>query len=160
MAKKIGNKVMNFLGFTDDFDEIEEAKELEELEKEYNEQQDDIDNVFKYASKNKANSKVVSIHSAQPAKILIIKPSHYNDAVEICDNLKNRKICVINMKSIESGIAQRLIDFIAGSCYALGGTLEEVEKGVYVMSPSNIEVDNELKSEIKSNGMLNWKKYD
>ncbi|WP_461204329.1 cell division protein SepF [Clostridium sp. DL1XJH146] len=160
MAKKIGNKMMNFLGFTDDFDEIEEAKDLEDFEKDYNEENNDIDNVFKYASKSKGNNKVVSIHSAQSTKILIIKPSHYNDAVEICDNLKNRKICVINMKSIESGIAQRLIDFIAGSCYALGGSLEEVEKGVYVMSPSNIEVDNEFKADIKTNGMLNWKKYD
>ncbi|GAA0177251.1 cell division protein SepF [Clostridium sediminicola] len=158
MSAKIFDKVKDYLGFSDEYDEIEEFEE-EAISK-----TDDVSNMFDYANSNsmnaniKQNSKVVSIHSAQSTKVVIIKPTHYNEAVEICDNLKNRKICLINMSSIESSIAQRLLDFIAGASYALGGVLEEVNKGVFVLSPSNVEVSSELKSELKNKGILNWNK--
>ena len=118
--------------------------------------------MINYANANKGvsrtASKVVSLHTTQDTKIVIIKPTHYNDSVEICDNLKERKVSLINLTALESSTAQRLLDFIAGASYALEGVLEEVNKGVYVLSPSNVEVSNELKSELKNKGILNWSK--
>ena len=32
------------------------------------------------------------------------------------------------------------------------------EKGVYIISPSNIEVNNELKNKLSSKGIFNWNK--
>jgi cell division inhibitor SepF len=148
--------VKGFLGFSDEYDEIEE------YEDEINEKQNDVSNMMNYAGSYKgaarSASKVVSLHTAPETKIVIIKPTHYNDSVEICDNLKDRKISLINLTALEYPTAQRLLDFISGACYALEGMLEEVNKGVYVLSPSNIEVSNELKSELKNKGILNWNK--
>ena len=72
--------------------------------------------------------------------------------------LKSRKIVLVNTTALETRIAQRLLDFISGSCFALGGELQEVEKGVYILSPSNVEVTNELKTELSSKAMFNWTK--
>ena len=80
----------------------------------------------------------------------------YDDAMEICDSLKNRKIVVINTSAIENKIAQRLLDFVSGSCYALGGELQEISKGVYLLSPSNVEVTSELKNELSSKALFNF----
>ncbi|KYH29784.1 MULTISPECIES: cell division protein SepF [Clostridium] len=153
MAGKMINKVMGFLGLE------EEVEEIEEIENEDIEQEEQIDNVFNVAASRKSkNGKVVSIHTTASAKILIVKPTDYDEAIEICDNLKNRKIIVVNMTKLEGKIAQRLLDFMGGASYALGGSLEEVEKGVYIISPSNVEISNELKNELSSKGILSWTK--
>lgn len=151
MAGRIVNKVMDFLGLEEEVDEIEEVSN-EEIEK----NDEEIENVFNHTNSKKQKGKVVSIHTASSSKILIVKPSDYDEAIEICDNLKSRKILVINMTSLESKIAQRLLDFMAGASYALGGSLEEIEKGVYIISPSNVEMSNELKNELSTKGLLNW----
>jgi cell division inhibitor SepF len=89
---------------------------------------------------------------------MIIKPTVFEEVTDICDDLKNRKIVVVNTTSMDPKVAQRLLDFMGGASYALGGELQEVEKGVYILSPSNVEVTNELKNELSSRGLFNWTK--
>ncbi|WP_019278519.1 cell division protein SepF, partial [Clostridium botulinum] len=134
MAKKMLNKVMDFLGLEEEIDEIEEM-DNEAL----NEENEEIENIFDASNVRNQKGKVVSIHTAASTKVIILKPMDYDAAIEICDNLKARKIIVVNMTSLESKIAQRLLDFIAGASYALGGSLDEIDKGVYIISPSNVE---------------------
>ena len=101
-------------------------------------------------------NKVVSIHGGNQ-KVNIIKPSTFDEAPQICDSLKENKIVVVNTTGLEPKTAQRLLDFIAGATYALGGDLQEVEHGIYVLSPSMVEVTRELKEDTTAKGFLNWK---
>jgi cell division inhibitor SepF len=153
MCAKMINKMMGFLGLEEDI-EIEEDDVKEESMKE--EEVEQVESIF--ASSKKKQNNVVNIHTAASAKVVIIKPNDYDEAANICDNLRNRKIVVVNTTSLESKIAQRLLDFIGGACYALGGELQQVEKGVFILSPSNVEVSNDLKNELSSRGILNWTK--
>ncbi|SKA76974.1 cell division inhibitor SepF [Clostridium sp. USBA 49] len=153
MCAKMINKMMGFLGLEEDLD-IEENQEQED-EKELID--DEVEKMFINNKKQNTN-KVVNIHTAASAKVVIIKPNDYDEAANICDNLKNRKIIVVNTTSLEPKIAQRLLDFIGGACYALNGELQQVEKGIYILSPSNVEVTNELKNELSSKGILSWSK--
>ncbi|MDZ5252797.1 cell division protein SepF [Clostridium sp. LIBA-8841] len=144
---KVVSKMKSFLGF-DEFEDEDEVMEEEEIMEE--------EEAFAPVLSSKKNGKVVNIHTANTAKLMITKPLVYDDATEICTALKNRKIVVINTTSLELRTAQRLIDFVGGACYALCGELQEVEKGVFIVSPSNVEVSNELKSELSNKGMFNW----
>ena len=145
---KVMNKVMGFLGMSD-----EDVAEIQETDNE--EENMDIESLM---SANKKQSKVVNIHTTSSVKVVIIKPEDFDEATTICDSLKSRKIVVVNTTSLEPKTGQRLLDFIGGACYALCGDLQQVEKGVYIISPSNIEVNNELKSELSSKGIFNWNK--
>lgn len=154
MCAKMINKMMGFLGLDEDV-EFDGRDESEEMYEDNN--GGDVESIFS-STKKPSNNKVVNIHTAASAKVVIIKPNDYDEAVNICDNLKNRKIVVVNTTALEAKIAQRLLDFIGGACYALSGELQQVEKGVYILSPSNVEVSNDLKSELSSKGILNWTK--
>ena len=46
----------------------------------------------------------------------------------ISDNLKSRKIIVVNTTALNLRTGQRLLDFVGGVCYALGGDLQQVKK--------------------------------
>jgi cell division inhibitor SepF len=149
MSGKVMNKMMGFLGLDEEIeDEVETSEGAEEFVED-----SEVEPLI-----SKRGSKVVSIKTATSAKVLIVKPSTYEEAAEICDELKNRKIVVVNTTKLENRIAQRLLDFVSGASYALGGSLEEVESGIYVVTPSNIEVSNELKNELNSKGIFNWTK--
>ena len=147
-------KVKGFL-FGEYDDDFEEYDEFEDGENEEKMGEEEIEPVLQ---NKRANNKVVNIHSSSSPKVNITKPVAYEEATEICDALKNRRIVVVNTSALETRIAQRLLDFISGSCYALGGELQEIEKGVYILSPSNVEVTNELKNELSSKALFNWTK--
>ncbi|MCM0650407.1 cell division protein SepF [Clostridium swellfunianum] len=153
MSAKMINKMMGFLGLEEDI-ELEENEEKDDIIRE--EEVAQVESIFTSSKKPKSN--VVNIHTAASAKVVIIKPNDYDEAANICDNLRNRKIVVVNTTSLEPKLAQRLLDFIGGACYALSGELQQVEKGVFILSPSNVEVSNDLKNELSSNGILNWNK--
>ena len=148
MASKVINKVMGFLGMAE-----EEEDEVQEMDNE-----DGNVDIESLMSANKKQSKVVNIHTSTSTKVVIIKPEDFDEATVISDNLKSRKIIVVNTTALEPRTGQRLLDFVGGVCYALGGDLQQVEKGVYIISPSNIEVNNELKNELSSKGIFNWNK--
>ena len=133
--------------YEDEFDDLEETEVEEEI-------QNEIEPII---STQKGN-KVVNIHTASTAKVMVTKPTNYDDAREIADAIKARKIVLINASTLETKVAQRLVDFISGSCYVLGATLQEIEQRVYLLSPSNVEVTNELKNELSSKALFNWNK--
>ncbi|MBL4931045.1 MULTISPECIES: cell division protein SepF [Clostridium] len=149
MAAKMVDKVKGLFGFGEYDDEYEDFEDDELM--------DEVEEVEPIIS-NKKSNKVVNIHTSSSAKVTIKKPTVYDDATEICEALKARRIVVINSTALETKIAQRLLDFVSGACFALAGELQEVEKGVYILSPSNVEVTNELKSELSSKGIFNWSK--
>lgn len=146
MAGKIVNKMMGILGLEDEAVDMDENEVNEEEE---------IEPVL---TSNVKGTKVVNIHTAISAKVVIIKPTTFDEATNIVDDVRNRKIVVVNTTSLEPRIAQRLLDFIGGASYALSGELKDVGKGIYILSPSNVEVTDELKSDLTNKGLFAWTK--
>lgn len=151
---KIMSSLKNMMGFEDEdlYDDYEE--ETEETEKQ--EEPKESYSIINRRKEMREQNKVVSIHGGNQ-KVNIIKPSTFDEAPQICDSLKENKIVVVNTTGLEPKTAQRLLDFIAGATYALGGDLQEVEHGIYVLSPSMVEVTRELKEDTTAKGFLNWK---
>lgn len=151
---KMLSSLKNMMGFEDEdlYDDYEEETE----EKETHEEPRESYSVINRRKEMREQNKVVSIHGGNQ-KVNIIKPSTFDEAPQICDNLKENKIVVVNTTGLEPRTAQRLLDFIAGATYALGGDLQEVEHGIYVLSPSMVDVTREIKEDSTVKGFLNWK---
>jgi len=152
MGKKKGSKFFNnMLGLHeeeyDEFDEFEEDEEDDERIKPIRTHK--ISNVVDIQSAG------ASISSSSP-RVFISKPGDFEEATVIVDNLKNKKIVVVNTNNIEGKVGQRLLDFISGATYALSAELQQIDKGVYLLSPSNVEVDSSLKNELSSKGMFSF----
>lgn len=141
-------KIKEIIGlneYDEEFDDIEENVE---------EEQDEIEPIIQSTH----GTKVVNIHSNSTAKIMVVKPTAYEDSRDIAEAVKSRKIVVINTNSLETKIAQRLVDFVSGAACVLNAELQEIEQRVYLLSPQNVEVTNELKSEISSKALFSWNK--
>lgn len=160
MSSNAFEKVKTFLGFGDEYDEDFENEDFEDVEESQEERKEEkIEPVISNGGKaSKNNNKVVNIHTSASAKVTITKPTVYDEAQDICDAVKNRRIVLINTTALEIRTAQRLLDFVSGACYALTGELQKIEKDVYLLTPSNVEVSNEFKSELGSKALFSWSK--
>ncbi|MEG2353559.1 MAG: cell division protein SepF [Clostridium sp.] len=144
MGKGFFDKIVNSL-VGEDVDEFENGEEVDEEVDEEGTEPIEIASV-------RRNNKVVNIHSNASTKIIIYKPEEFReDAMTICEHLKNRKIIVVNVYQIERTVAQRLLDYIGGASFVLGAEIQEVGKGIYIISPSNVEVSNSFKYELQQN---------
>lgn len=103
-------------------------------------------------------SKLVSINSRSSNRssnqVYVIKPQEFNEAQRVTDFLKEGRTIVINMEGIEVHAAQRIIDFIGGSCYALDGSLQAISANIFIAAPRNIDVSGDLRGEILNESTL------
>ena len=66
---------------------------------------------------------------------------------EIADHLKSRNSVVVNFKRVTNDQAKRIIDFLSGTLYAIGGDLQKIGEGIYLCTPKNIDVQGEITEE-------------
>lgn len=104
----------------------------------------------KVVRQNKTNagtSKVVSMNS-RGSEVYVIRPKEFNEAQDITDFLNEGKTIVINMEGIDLTLAQRIIDFVGGACYALDGSLQAISNNIFIAAPHDIMVTGDLREEI------------
>ncbi len=77
-------------------------------------------------------------------EVCVIKPSSFEDAREIAETLLADRTVILNMEGLELGLAQRIIDFISGSCYAIDGHLQKVSNYIFIVTPSNVDISGDL----------------
>ncbi|MBQ9277293.1 MAG: cell division protein SepF [Lachnospiraceae bacterium] len=82
------------------------------------------------------------------SEVYVIKPQEISESQTVADFLNAGKTIVINMEGLELAPAQRIIDFIGGACYAIGGTLQAISANIFIAAPSSIEVSGDLREEI------------
>ncbi len=73
-------------------------------------------------------------------KVIVIEPKSFDDAQQVANCLKEKRPVVINFENTEGEAAKRIIDFISGTTYALGGEIKKVGRNVFLCAPSNVNV--------------------
>ena len=73
-----------------------------------------------------------------------MEPRVYAEAQDIADQLKNRKAVVVNLQRIEHDQARRIVDFLSGTVYAIGGDIQKVGTDIFLCTPDNVEVSGNI----------------
>lgn len=132
-------------------------EEYEEDEDEYMDEQDEEDRVISLRSRAKEKAKLVNINTSIQMKVAVISPESYEDAQEICDNIKENRAVVVNLETVEFEISQRIVDFLSGACYALNGSIQKISNKIFIIAPENIDITGDFKDElIKTKGVFPW----
>lgn len=134
------NKLTGFLGIP----EQEIDNEIDEAIP--NTPQDDS---ISYSSKR---SKVVNIHTTTQLKVVVIQPTSYADATEIADHLKSKKPVVVNLEKLERDVAVKIVNFLSGAVYALGGSMQKISNGILLLAPYNVGIMGDFSDELKVHG--------
>ena len=157
------DKVRNLI-IGDDYDDDDDYEyEQQEERSSYQSSQRDYDyappqavrsSVQATAPSRRNTSQVVSIHTNIQMQVVIVKPENYEDAQEICDQVKSKKPVVVNLENAEFPVAQRIMDFLSGTCYSLDGTIQRVANNIFVIAPENVDISGDFKEELKTKGII------
>ena len=66
------------------------------------------------------------------------------DASDITDTLLSGKAVVLNLEGIHVEVAQRVIDYSAGSCYAMRGNLQKITSYIFLVTPPNVDISGDI----------------
>lgn len=84
---------------------------------------------------------VVSLQSLQKSsKVVLFEPRVYAEAQDISEHLKNKRAVVVNLQRIERDQGIRIVDFLSGTVYALGGDIQRIGTDIFLCVPENVEV--------------------
>lgn len=142
---KILDKVIGIMGFSDD-EVDEEFMEEEERDAEVQEE---------VRPSSRKGAQVVSIHSQKQVKVVVLEPTAFEESQNIADQLKNRRPVIVNLENADHNLAKRIVDFVSGATYALGGNMQKVGQGIFLFVPNNIDISGESHEDIKERG-FSW----
>ena len=80
-------------------------------------------------------------------KMILLEPRAYSESQQIADYLKNRSAVVVNLKRVTPDQAKRIVDFLSGTLYAIGGDLQKLGGGIFLCTPYNINVEGKISDE-------------
>lgn len=80
-------------------------------------------------------------------KMILMEPRAYSESQQIADHLKNRNTVVVNLKRVTAAQAKRIIDFLSGCVYSIGGKMQNIGVGIYLCTPKNVNIQGKISND-------------
>lgn len=84
------------------------------------------------------------MQGASGMEVCVIKPTSVEDAREITETLLANRTVVLNLEGLDVDIAQRIIDFTSGSCFAISGNLQKISHYIFIITPSSVDISGDF----------------
>ena len=133
------NKMLKWIGIADEEEEIYEVET-------------DAEEIVEPIAPLGRKAKVSSISGGAPSKVVVIQFLNFDDAKDAADHLKNRKPIVANLEKLDNDTTRRVVDFLSGAVYGVGGKIQNVSNRIFLITPSNVEVTGNYRDGAKVTG--------
>jgi FtsZ-interacting cell division protein YlmF len=88
---------------------------------------------------------------SQDRDVVTILPKDYNESGMVTEALRSNRAVVLIVNHLDPDAARRVVDFVAGTSWALKATVEIMEKGaVYLISPQGTHVSPDAKERLRA----------
>lgn len=88
-------------------------------------------------------------------RITTLHPHTYNDARRIGEEFRVGTPVIMNLSDMDDADARRIVDFSAGLAFGLHGTIEKVTKGVFLLSPANVDIGAAARAQLREDPFFN-----
>lgn len=96
---------------------------------------------------------VVSINTNVSMQVVVSQPTSLEEASIACEDLKDKKIVLVNLEKLGKDEAQRITDFFSGACYALEGSIQPVSNRIFIIGPEYVNITGQFKEELAASGI-------
>lgn len=131
--------------YDDDDDEIVETKKTKSIVKE----KEIDDEPIEEKPVKRTLPKVTPMRQSKKIgengmEVCVIKPTSVEDAREITETLLAGRTVVLNLEGLDVDIAQRIIDFTSGSCFAISGNLQKISHYIFIITPASVDISGDF----------------
>ena len=81
-----------------------------------------------------------SASAADKVSLKLLQPKSHIEATKMADKLKEGCIVLLDISRLTKEQAHRLVDFLSGVAYVLGGEMIRTNKNTIVISPSGVDI--------------------
>ncbi len=135
-----------------DDDYYDDEEEVEVPVKKTSSKIREMDDYEEYMPKKAVQPKVTPIRqsgvrrvqSGSGMEVCVIKPTSVEEAREITETLLSNRTVVLNLEGLDVDVAQRIIDFTSGSCFAIGGNLQKISHYIFIITPSSVDISGDF----------------
>lgn len=130
------------------FDDDEDDEYVDEPKKKFGKK--DAEDGVAEDTKAKVTPKVTPMRQVKRGSIppgmevCVIKPTSVEDAREITETLLANRTVVLNLEGLDVDIAQRIIDFTSGSCFAISGNLQKISNYIFIITPRSVDISGDF----------------
>lgn len=89
------------------------------------------------AIKSAPNSKDSNI------ELKVVHPESFGEVSDIADYLLEGCTVILNLELFDAATTLRMLDFLNGVTYSIGGDIKQVAQGTYIITPHNVDVTGE-----------------
>ena len=73
--------------------------------------------------------------------MIIHSPSSYSESQKLVLQLKQNKQVIVKLDTLETEIAQRILDFMSGASFALEFQVAKISKGIYLFASNDTRIE-------------------
>jgi len=114
---------------------------------------------YNHVSEYDQTSYAVPVRTAAPLadvyRITTLHPITYNDARRIGEEFRSGTPVIMNLSDMDEADARRIVDFSAGLAFGLHGSIEKVTKGVFLLSPANVDIGAAARAQLREDPFFN-----
>lgn len=73
-------------------------------------------------------------------RMIVTTPKTFNDIQNLISNLREGQSIIFKLDGVDADTAQRMLDFMSGATFALGGSLKRIEKSMFLVTRSGMGI--------------------
>ena len=141
--------------YDDEINDQPKKKLFAKSDREEERSMSDSSNSFAARSAVKTTPKITPISRSKKGttagmEVCVFKPTSVEDAREITETLLLNRTVVLNVEGLDIDIAQRIIDFTSGACFAISGNLQKVSNYIFIITPEAVDISGDFQNIIDS----------
>lgn len=72
--------------------------------------------------------------------VVINSPTTYEDVQLLIDHLKMQEQVIVDFSTVNQTSVYRILDFMSGAIYALGGSIQQITKNIFLFAPKGVSI--------------------
>ncbi len=76
-------------------------------------------------------------------ELKVVHPESFSEVSDIADYLLEGCTVILNLELFDAPTTLRMLDFLNGVTYSIGGDIKQVAAGTYIITPNNVDVTGE-----------------
>ena len=75
-------------------------------------------------------------------ELKVVAPIHFEEVSSIADYLVAGCTVFLNVENTQKETVRRIIDFLSGVAYSIGGQIKKVTLTTYIITPDNVDISD------------------
>lgn len=83
-----------------------------------------------------------AIEKKEKKEIIPVTPTTFADVEDVVRKLKRKEGVIVDLEDVPASVSQRMLDFLSGAVFSLGGTIKKLKYKLYILIPNGVKISS------------------